>query len=175
MTTPRRPRNYINNRDFFEALCDYLNKCSDAVEKKEPLPRIPDYIGQAFVLLCNRISSKPNFANYSYREEMIGDGIENCVMQIKSFNPQKSENPFAYFSQIIINAFIRRIKREKKQHYIKIKNMDNLMTSDELSYNVQVRNQTNEITHEYVRAFEKSMSKTKKIVEKKQLSNFIEK
>ena len=50
---------------------------------------------------------------------MISDGIENCLQYIHNFNPEKSNNPFAYFTQIIYYAFIRRIQKEKKQAHVK--------------------------------------------------------
>ncbi len=52
---------------------------------------------------------------------MICDGIENCVQYIHNFDPEKSKNPFAYFTQIIQYAFLRRIQKEKKQLEIKTK------------------------------------------------------
>ena len=59
--------------------------------------------------------------NYMFKEDMISDGIENCVQYIHNFNPEKSQNPFAYFTQIIHYAFLRRIQREKRQLEIKNK------------------------------------------------------
>jgi len=56
-----------------------------------------------------------------FRDDMISDGIENCVQYIHNFNPEKSTNPFAYFTQIIHYAFLRRIQKEKKQLDIKTK------------------------------------------------------
>lgn len=154
-----RKKHYINNKDMYEALCDYLNDYSNCIEAKKETPRIPDYIGKAFVLLCDRIGTKPNFSGYSYLDEMKGDGIENCVMQVRSFNPQKSNNPFAYFSTIIHNAFIRRIKKEKRQHYIKIKNLDNLSVNDEIAGIQSQKAVYNEITDAYVKSFENKKEK----------------
>lgn len=149
-----RKRNYINNRDFYESLCDYLNKCSEAEEQGKQLPRVPEYIGKAFMLLAQRLGTKGNFSGYSYLEEMKSDAVINCVAQIRSFNPQKSNNPFAYFTQVIKNAFIRRIKSEKVQHYIKIKNLDNLSVNDEIAGIATQQNLHNEISDNYVRDFE---------------------
>ena len=63
--------------------------------------------------IANGLSYRPNFINYTYRQEMISDGIENCLQYIHNFDPEKSKNPFAYFTQIIYYAFIRRIQKEK--------------------------------------------------------------
>ncbi len=64
----------------------------------------------------------PRFINYSYRDEMISDGIENCIMYFKDYNPEIGQNPFAYFTQIIYYAFLRRIGKEEKNRYIIYKN-----------------------------------------------------
>jgi len=161
-----RKRNYINNRDFYEALCTYFNKCSEAEEQGKPIPSAPDYIGKAFMLLCDRIGTKGNFSGYSYLDEMKSDAIENCIAQIRSFNPQKSQNPFAYFTTVIKNAFVRRIKKEKVQHYIKIKNLDNLSVNDEIAGITTQQNLHNEISDNYVRDFE-SKNNVKKPKKKK--------
>ena len=84
-------------------------------------PVIPDYAGECFLKIAEKLSHRPNFINYAFREEMVSDGIENCVMYANNFNPEKSQNPFAYFTQIIHYAFLRRIQKEKKQLEIKTK------------------------------------------------------
>lgn len=110
---------YVNNPDFLQAIKDYKVKCKDAEESGEPKPQVPNYIGECILKIANHLSYKPNFINYTYREEMISDGIENCLMYFDNFDPEKSSNPFAYFTQIIYYAFIRRIQKEKKQTLIK--------------------------------------------------------
>lgn len=112
---------YVNNKDFLEALIVYKNKVQEAEEQGKPKPRIPNYIGECFLKIATHLSYKPNFVNYMFREDMISDGIENCVQYIHNFNPEKSKNPFAYFTQIIWYAFLRRISKEKKQLDIKTK------------------------------------------------------
>ena len=110
---------YVNNADFLAAIKEYKQKVQEAEDSGEPKPQVSDYIGSCILKIANHLSYKPNFINYTYREEMIGDGIENCLMYIDNFDPNKSSNPFAYFTQIIYYAFIRRIQREKKQTLIK--------------------------------------------------------
>ena len=115
----RKSEHYVNNKEFLEALVNYRAKCQRAEEAGEPRPVIPRYIGECFLKIANHLSYKPNFVNYMFREDMISDGIENCVQYIKNFNPEKSSNPFAYFTQIIHYAFLRRIQKEKRQMDIK--------------------------------------------------------
>lgn len=110
---------YVNNADLLAALKEYREQVQQANEAGLPKPRVSNYIGECILKIANHLSYKPNFINYTYREEMISDGIENCLMYIDNFDPEKSKNPFAYFTQIIYYAFIRRIQKEKKQTLIK--------------------------------------------------------
>ncbi len=115
---------YVNNKEFLEALVVFKAKCAAAKEAGEQRPQISNYIGECFLKIATHLSYKPNFVNYMFREDMICDGIENCVQYIENFNPEKSKNPFAYFTQIIYYAFLRRIQKEKRQLEIKNKILD---------------------------------------------------
>ena len=125
----RTTRNYVNNKDLLEALIKYKEECREAEDAGDPLPRVPDYIGKCIYQIATRLATKPNFSGYSYKEDMISDGIENCLLYIGNFNPEKSQNPFAYFTQIIWYAFLRRIQKEKKQMYIKFKSSQNMLAT----------------------------------------------
>jgi hypothetical protein len=111
----KKSEHYVNNKEFYEALVVYKEKVRNAEKNDLPKPRISNYIGQCFLKIATQYSYKPNFVNYMYREDMISDGIENCVQYIHNFNPDKYKNPFAYFTQIIHFAFLRRIHREKRE------------------------------------------------------------
>ena len=113
--------NYVNNREFLDALMVYRQQVAAAKAEGLPKPKVPNYIGECFLKIATHLSYKPNFVNYMFRDDMICDGIENCLQYIDNFNPEKSTNPFAYFTQIIYYAFLRRIQREKKQLEIKTK------------------------------------------------------
>ena len=117
----KKSEHYVNNKEFLEALIVYRGKCAEAEEKGQPRPRITNYLGSCFLKIATHLSYKPNFVNYMFREDMICDGIENCVQYIKNFDPEKSRNPFAYFTQIIHYAFLRRIQKEKRQMDIRSK------------------------------------------------------
>ncbi len=121
MTKRKRSDHYVNNKDFLAALIKYREDVEIASLQDKPKPVIPRYIGECFLKIANHLSFKPNFVNYMFKDDMICDGIENCVQYIHNFNPKKSENPFAYFTQIIYYAFLRRIQREKRQLEIKNK------------------------------------------------------
>ena len=115
---------YVNNKEFLAAITDYREKVSAAKEAGKARPRVTNYLGSCFLKIATHLSYKPNFVNYMFREDMICDGIENCLQYIDNFNPEKSKNPFAYFTQIIYYAFLRRIQKEKKQLEIKQKILD---------------------------------------------------
>ena len=121
MPKRKRSEHYVNNKEFLAAIVEYKEKVALAAEKGEAKPRITNYLGECFLKIATHLSFKPNFVNYMFKEDMISDGIENCVQYIHNFNPEKSKNPFAYFTQIIHYAFLRRIQREKRQLDIKNK------------------------------------------------------
>ena len=112
---------YVNNKEFLQAIVERKTLIKEAESVGEPPPQISNYLGECILKIANHLSYRPNFINYTYREEMISDGIENCLQYIDKFNPEKSNNPFAYFTQIIYYAFVRRIQKEKKQQQIKEK------------------------------------------------------
>ena len=119
-------RHYVNNKEFLVAMTAYRESVQEAAEKGKDKPRVTEYIGECFVKIANHLAYKSNFVNYTFREEMILDGIENCITYIDNFNPEKSKNPFAYFTQITYYAFLRRIQKEKKQLDTKYKYIQNL-------------------------------------------------
>jgi len=117
----KRSEHYVNNKEFLAAIVAYKLEILEAEKLGKPKPRITNYLGECFLKIATHLSYKPNFVNYMFRDDMISDGIENCVQYIHNFDPEKSRNPFAYFTQIIHNAFLRRIQKEKKQLDIKTK------------------------------------------------------
>ena len=120
-------KHYVDNKKLFAVMVKYKEAYNthNAAQKKNKrtlkVPQIPEYIGECLLMIATRVASKPNFANYTFREDMVSDAIENCILYMHNFDPKKSQNPFAYFTQIIHYAFIRRIEREKKHSYIKYK------------------------------------------------------
>jgi hypothetical protein len=145
MTTiikPKKKVQYVNNLDFLKALIKYKKDVRTAKRvKSEIKPKIPDYIGKCLLLIAENLSHKPNFVKYTFRDEMVGDAIENCIMYFDNFDPKRSKNPFAYFTQIIWYAFIRRIHKEKKQLYTKYKATEQMGILDN---NQQLENDSGE-------------------------------
>jgi len=122
MTEPnpdKKLKQYVDNDKFLKAMVVWKKQVREAEDCGEPNPPVTEYIAECFLKIAEHLSYRPNFMNYPFREEMVGDGIENCLLYAHNFNPRKSKNPFSYFTQIIYYAFLRRIEKEKKQAYIK--------------------------------------------------------
>jgi DNA-directed RNA polymerase specialized sigma subunit len=162
-------KNYVNNAEFYEAMVKYKKEVREAEDSGDDPPRIPNYIGECLYQIANRLSYKPNFVNYTYRDDMVADGLENAIMAINNFDPEKSANPFAYFTQIIYFAFLRRIQKEKKQLYVKHKVIENTVINDaavERTNGDKVGDAAyidlnNDYMSDFVEAFEENMRKKK--------------
>ena len=128
--TRKKSEHYVDNKKFLQAMIEYKDKCDKAEQRNRKAPPVTNYIGECFLKIANHLSYRPNFINYTFRDDMISDGIENCLQYLKNFNPKKSNNPFAYFTQIIYYAFIRRIQKEKKQTSIKYKMIEDANLDD---------------------------------------------
>ena len=146
MKKAKEKPHYVDNKKFLEAMIEYRDKCVKAEKQKKKKPEVTNYIGECFLKIANHLSYRPNFINYTFRDDMISDGIENCLQYMNNFNPDKSKNPFAYFTQIIYYAFIRRIQKEKKQIQIKskliqnagVENMMDQLQGDDAQYQSQL-------------------------------------
>lgn len=137
----RSPEHYVNNKEFSQAVVEYVNGVKLAQKNSKEVDRIPEYIGRCFLKIAEGLSHKPNFIRYTYREEMVMDGVENCIKAIMNYNVEAATrtgapNAFAYFTQICYYAFIRRIMKEKKQQdikmrYIEYAGIEDFMTESE--------------------------------------------
>lgn len=138
---------YVNNADLLAAIKEYKQKVLEAEECGSPKPQVSNYIGECILKIATHLSYKPNFINYTYKDDMILDGIENCIQYIDNFDPNKSSNPFAYFTQIIYYAFLRRISKEKKQSYIKNRLIKDISID---TFDVQEHDEDREFCSAYV-------------------------
>lgn len=152
-------RDYVSNRELLEALTRHKASGADA--------RIPDQVGRAIYLICTRMARRSNFSGYTYVEEMSGDAILNCLRSVRNFDPEKSSNPFGYFSRVAWNTFLHRIRLEQEQTYVKIKNFENLHVLDEMGeFQLQsdrgkpgASHPGNEFTDAFVQNFERLESR----------------
>lgn len=113
-------KNYINKEDLTAALVEY--KAQKEIHGDD-LP-VPDYICECLFEIANRLSRSSNYIGYSYRQDMIMDGFENCFQKVDNFDVTAETrggkpNPFGYFTQICWYAFVRRINKENHQQSIK--------------------------------------------------------
>ena len=146
MKKAKEKPHYVDNKKFLEAMIEYRDRCEKAKNRNRKKPEVTNYIGECFLKIANHLTYRPNFINYTFRDDMISDGIENCLQYMDNFNPDKSNNPFAYFTQIIYYAFIRRIQKEKKQIQIKskliantgVENMMDQLQGDDAQYQSQL-------------------------------------
>ena len=176
--TKKKPKQYVNNADFLKALMDYKEGCKLATKNKTKPPPIPNYIGECFMKIAEGLSHKPNFINYTYRDEMMSDGIENCLMYFNNFNPEKSKNPFAYFTQIIYYAFLRRIQKEKKQTYVKYKATEQMGILDEfemleLEDGTSMQFQLYDNIAEFIETYETAKENKKAVKKPKGIEKFL--
>jgi hypothetical protein len=174
-----KKKEYVNNGDFLKALIDYKEACKKAKKDKAAPPPIPNYIGECFMKIAEGLSHKPNFINYTYRDEMMADGIENCLMYFNNFDPTKSKNPFAYFTQIIYYAFLRRIQKEKKQTYVKYKATEQMGILDEMEM-MEFEDGTSKQFElydniaEFIENYEEAKDKKKEVKKPKGIEKFLE-
>ena len=168
---------YVDNAKFLEEMIEYKRQYHISKSNDEELPIISEYLGSVFLKIAQRLSFRPNFINYAFKNDMISDGIENCLHYIHNFNPDKSSNRFAYFTQIIYYAFIRRIQKEKKQLYIKYKSMQNYEISPEyveyMNYDEDFKTTTDfknsdfrVVVDEFVHNFEEAKKKKAEVKKK---------
>lgn len=180
-TKPKK--HYVDNQRFFEEIVEYKKKVKASKEQGLEKPRVSEYMGSCILMMAERLSTKPRFMNYSFREEMISDALENCFLYFDNFDPEKSQNPFAYFTQIIYYAFHRRISKEEKNRYIIYKKFQEsvLHTSDaslmiDSDDNHLLSSTVYDNINDFIGKFEKreSEKKEKRKQVKQGLENFVE-
>lgn len=160
---------YVDNDKFYEAIKEYRVRRLAALEANLPVPKIPEYIGECITKIAIKLSHSPNFRNYSFREDMIADGVLNCMIYFNNFDPEKSSKPFSYFTQCLWYAFVRRLQNERKETYVKYKSMhqqasarehfDSMYTDD--TYEVEIP-EDSEYIKDFVTKYETFLSKKRK-------------
>lgn len=170
---------YINNQVFLDALIKYKHDVEDSIKSGTSKPKIPDFIGECFLKIATNLSKRPNFCMYTYKDEMVCDAIENCLQYFENFDPDKSTNPFGYFTKICWWAFVRRIAKEKKQQYIKYKATENFGTLDEEELRELGDGQIEQIQiydnlYEFIETYESTIKEKKENIKKKKgIENFL--
>ncbi|CAB4127154.1 RNA polymerase sigma factor [uncultured Caudovirales phage] len=144
-TQPKRQ--YVDNAEFFIAMQERIKLVKECQEQRIPIPRISEYIGNCIFKIATNFAHLRSFNGYIFKDDMILDGVENCLKVIDNFDENKTHNPFSYFTQIIYFAFLRRIAKEKKQVYIRSK----LLTSNMLDLTeLQAHDEQGDFTNHYI-------------------------
>lgn len=125
---PKEKPHYVNNRQFSESIVVYK-----LAKLENPDMKLPYYIADCFMKISERLSHASNFVRYTYRDEMVMDGVENCLRAVGNYNIEAATrtgnpNAFSYFTQICYFAFLRRIAKEKKQQDIRTKFIEQMPT-----------------------------------------------
>ena len=166
---------YVDNKLFYKEMLDWKKKYKESQEMDEPAPPVSEYIALCFYNIAQNLAKKPNFVNYPFKEDMIGDGVENCLMYCSNFNPRKSKNPFSYFTQILYYAFLSKIQKEKKQNYIKYKFLESQDTKGDFVEFLKILGINEEEGEMYQRmSEEKNKEKEEKQRKKKKKKNVLE-
>ena len=153
---------------MYDEIKKYLDACNEAEAQGKELPRIPNYLGECFIKIADKFGTKPSFGSYSYLEEMKGDGIINCIKYIRNFDPNRTNNPFAYFTQYIKNAFFQRIDLEKTYQYNKYKVYQELQIAEQINGDEGACGpDLNDISNHYVQTFDDKMATKRRIAREK--------
>lgn len=161
-------KDYVNNQEFLKALVDYKLAVKEAEDSGKPKPRVPEYIGECILKITENIAKRPNFSGYTFKEDMIGDAIENCLLYLHNFDEKSSKNAFGYFSKIIWYAFLRRIEHESTETYVKFKSLESspLFTDHKMESKKFInlnKSVLNENTIHIIEKYEDKMLRRKKL------------
>ena len=170
----KKKTHYVDNKKFFEEMIVWKKLVKEAKETEDPVPPITEYIGRCFLEIAENLSKKPNFMNYVFKDDMIGDGVENCLMYCQNFDPEKSNNPFSYFTQIIYYAFLRRIQKEKKQNFIKYKFLQHQDVKGDFTDYLKFVGVSEDEHETYLKLEQEKTKKKRKKRTKKNLESFME-
>ena len=162
-------KEYVNNKDFYNALVKYRQDVKHAEENNLTLPRVPEYIGECLFKIATRLSEKGNFINYSFRNEMISDGIENCLRYLLTFNPERTTQAFSYFTETVKNAFIRRIEEEKKRMYYQYRMSERMAIEDSL-YEIDM----NKYDYSFIENYEETQRRKKEKIKEKKMKKVLD-
>lgn len=191
MSNPKKIH-YVDNKKFYDAIVEYHRQKKEAIKKGLDAPRIPEYVGECILKIATKLSTMPRFYNYSFREEMISDGIENCLLYFDDFDPEyvgdddskPNKNPFAYFTTIVYYAFVRKINEEEKGRYKLYKNFQEDMILNTVGTNLlidqdgsamvstQMYDNINDFIERFEQKEERKKAKRKKAKEEKDKAKF---
>ena len=174
-----KANHYLDNGRFLLELIEYKKKYTSAIENNQDVPRIPEFIGHAFILLVENFAKKPDYSGYPPQvlESLKSDAILNCLQCVHRFDPDTSKNPFAYFTMVISRCFWRTIAAERKRLYQKYKIMEGSGILDEPGVFDEIDSENQYEIYDNISEFIETYEyheKKKKDAKKKTLEKFFE-
>lgn len=169
--TTKKPVYYIDNNQFYDVLVEFLRECDEAEARGEELPRVPEFIGECFMLLATNIARAPNWSRYPFIQDMKSDAVLNCIKYIRNFKPTRicmetgkviKNRPFSYFTAYVHNSYKQTVKEEKKNLYKRYKEYQAFQVEVQLSdEGWACPEELNEISNAYIENYEESLEREK--------------
>lgn len=131
-TTKDTARHYVSNKEFTADIIAYKAECEALEAEGKEVNVIPTNIARQLIAIANKLGSRYNFVNYTFKDEMVASAIYACCAKIRKFDGDVSQNAFAYFTNVCWRAMVDVINHEEEMSYIKAKAFQSMDFSDAL-------------------------------------------
>ncbi len=163
-----KSNHYIDNAEMYRVIKDYLEECDRAEAAGLDLPRVPEYLGSCFLAIAKGLGSTHSFSAYTYLDDMKSDGVVNCIRYIRTFDPTRTKNPFAYFTTTVRNAFLQRIELETSQQHGKYRAYQDIQIMEQINGDEGACVQElNEISNNFIANRERKLAERKEKAKQK--------
>ena len=108
-TTRKRKKNYLNNKDLL----------AEVIACKGNQNTMSDKLAKMLTLLCARYASRPQYAGYTYNDDMQSYAIMQICKTWWKFKEDLSDNPFSYYTRCFERSFKQFLNQEKKHRNIR--------------------------------------------------------
>jgi hypothetical protein len=105
---PKKKNHYIDNEEMLQELISFKENGT-----------LSENLHLMFYEMAKKIGTKPRFSGYTWIEDMVSDAYLKCCNVAHKFDPDKTQNPFGYFSTVIIHYFWDALQGEDKQKKVK--------------------------------------------------------
>lgn len=125
--TPSKNSFYVRNKDLLVEIHKYRKTCRYDENGKYVVGsgRATETLGRMIMKIANGLAQKPNYSGYTWVDDMKAEAMLTVIKYLKNFDPEKSQNPFAYITQICSNSFMGYINKQKRHSKIKTHLFDN--------------------------------------------------
>jgi hypothetical protein len=169
VTNAKKKAHYINNKDFSHAVVDYVSLANKAKEENKPIPKVTDYIATCFIKIAEGLSHRPNFVRYTYRDEMVMDGVENCLRAINNYKIETATRTKEKKQQDIKMRFIEKMGIED----FTAMGMDDTGAQETMAYVDTLKERISKIRHVDKKIKTFGQQEKKKAKEKEKLELFM--